>query len=918
MLDSSVSASKRLRPRRILLVGWDAADWSVIHPLLDSGQMPTLSGLIDGGVMGNLSTLHPMISPMLWNSIATGKTADKHGICGFAEPDPMVGFRPVSSVSRRTKAIWNIFQQALGWRCNVVGWWASHPAEPLNGHVVTDYFLRTRRVADNRWEMPLHAVHPENRAAEFAPLRMMPNEVTEDLVLPFIPRGAEIDQESENGLESFAGLLSECCSIQNAVTTAMEMAPWEFTAVYFDSIDHFSHAFMPFHPPRQAHVSEEAFELYKGVITGIYRFHDMMLARLLELAGPDTLVLVCSDHGFQSGDLRPLGSPNEPAGPTFWHRDYGMFVLNGPGVRRDERIYGATLLDLTPTLLTLAGLPIGEDMDGKPLLDALEDPTLPPKIASWDEVSGDHGGHPAGFKWTAPAQEAQEMMKQMAALGYVDDPSADRKATAESVELEIRYNLVQVHLSAGRAETAVPIMESLVHARPWESRYLHQLANAYVKGGYYRAADELLTAAYPTDSGAEVPAIVWLMHARAKLRRGHREAAVACLGQMLRTMRRHPPLWVEAGLLALELHEIGPAEACFRRALELDPECARAWEGLAVVLLRKRDNLSAIDAALEAIQLLFHLPHTHFNLGVALAREGRHDEAIVAFRRALAMRPSMPHVHRWLAALLSLQDENSFLAGSHPPEASRQSRDRIFESATKKARAVETRPLPAIPSPAAREAEANKRRPRHVAPNESNHARKNFIIVSGLPRSGTSLMMKMLAAGGLPPHTDGQREPDPDNPGGYFEWDAIKRIGKQPELLDEPGLESKAIKVISALLPQLPQQHHYRVLFMRRAPEEIAVSQAKMMAHRGTKGIEEDEGTVVRRLAIHRDETLRFLRSHRSSFDVFEVDYASVVAEPGQWTERIADFVGRELIRTPQKMAGVVRADLHRVRHAEQ
>src|SRR5262245_39715269 len=106
---------------RILLIGWDSADWQVINPLLDDGKMPTLAGLIEAGAMGTLATLHPMISPMLWTSIATGKTADRHGIHGFAEPDAARGMRPSTSTSRRTKAIWNIFQQALGWRCNVIG-----------------------------------------------------------------------------------------------------------------------------------------------------------------------------------------------------------------------------------------------------------------------------------------------------------------------------------------------------------------------------------------------------------------------------------------------------------------------------------------------------------------------------------------------------------------------------------------------------------------------------------------------------------------------------------------------------------------------------------------------------------------------------------------------------------------------------
>lgn len=74
--------------KRVLLLGWDAADWKVIDPLLDAGKMPFLEELINGGVMGNLATLRPILSPMLWNSIATGKRAGKHGILGFVESHP--------------------------------------------------------------------------------------------------------------------------------------------------------------------------------------------------------------------------------------------------------------------------------------------------------------------------------------------------------------------------------------------------------------------------------------------------------------------------------------------------------------------------------------------------------------------------------------------------------------------------------------------------------------------------------------------------------------------------------------------------------------------------------------------------------------------------------------------------------------
>ena len=118
---------------KVLLIGWDAADWDVINPLMESGQMPSLKKLVEQGMSGKLATLEPVFSPMLWSSIATGKLADKHGVLGFTEPDYSTGsVRPVSNHSRKTAAIWNILSQQ-NLKTNVVGWWPSHPAEELNG-----------------------------------------------------------------------------------------------------------------------------------------------------------------------------------------------------------------------------------------------------------------------------------------------------------------------------------------------------------------------------------------------------------------------------------------------------------------------------------------------------------------------------------------------------------------------------------------------------------------------------------------------------------------------------------------------------------------------------------------------------------------------------------------------------------------
>src|SRR5580704_16612764 len=120
------------RPRRVALIGWDAAGWHLIHPLLDAGLMPNLQKLVERGVMGKIATLQPALSPMLWTSIATGKTADQHGVLGFLEPDPLAAkARPVSSSARKVKALWNIFHQS-GMRSCVLNWFAGHPAETVN------------------------------------------------------------------------------------------------------------------------------------------------------------------------------------------------------------------------------------------------------------------------------------------------------------------------------------------------------------------------------------------------------------------------------------------------------------------------------------------------------------------------------------------------------------------------------------------------------------------------------------------------------------------------------------------------------------------------------------------------------------------------------------------------------------------
>ena len=632
--------------RRLLLIGWDGADWRFTNPLLDAGLMPALEGLIERGVIGNLASIRPLLSPLIWTSIATGKLPDKHGILGFIEPDPVSGgVRPASSQSRKVKAVWNILTQQ-GLRTHVVAWMATHPAEPIRGIAVSPLFQRATAPHRQPWPLPSGSIHPDHLSETFTALRVHPGEFGEEEILPFIPRAAEIDQDRDKRLAGFAIILAECVSVHNAITWILEHEDWDFAAVYYDALDHFSHAFAAYHSPAMEGVPERDREINRDVLAGAYRFHDMMLARLLELAGPEATVMLVSDHGFHSGRLLPRRIPREPAGPAVAHRPVGIFCLAGPGIRRDERIYGASVLDITPTVLALFGLPVGRDMDGKVLLQAFEKPPRLETIPSWDEVPGEAGMHAADQRMDPVA--AQALIQQFVALGYIEPPSPERSQAVATAVRESQFNLAQVYQYTQRPRLARPLLEELVRDHPGESRYAVPLAQCLLSLGERERARQLLQSLL--ESEERRPWAEWLM-AMTDLLEERADEALERLIRLEQDESRLPALYVRLGSAYLRLGRLEDAERAFKKALELDADLPAAYLGLCRVGLRQKRYEEAAEAALEAVGLEHFLPAGHYLLGVALARLGRYQRAIQAFELALSMQPGLAGAHRWLAAL---------------------------------------------------------------------------------------------------------------------------------------------------------------------------------------------------------------------------------------------------------------------------
>lgn len=645
--------------KRLLMVGWDAADWRIIDTLFAHGGMPNLRRLVDKGVRANLASLEPRLSPLLWSSIATGKTPDKHGILNFVEPNPSgEGMRIISSTSRKTKALWNMLTQS-DMRVNVVSWYASHPAEPINGACVSNLFQENMPATkDGPWPMPKGAVQPELLCGRIAEIRMHPSALAANALLPLIPNLKE-EHLADHRVNMLAKNLAHCVSVHNAATSILtEDKAWDCTMVFYETIDTVGHNFMQYHPPKMAHVSAEDFELFNEVMYGVYQFHDMMLGTLLDLAGADTTVLLLSDHGFYSDHRRPviqtqrMTADERALVEANWHRPFGVLVLEGPGIRKGQRIYGPSLLDITPTSLALLGLPIGADMGGRALTEAFDRPVTLDSVFSWDLVEGEAGMHPPDMR--QDPFEARDALKQLVELGYMADLPEDSKAQSEVAWRESQCNLATVLTSSGQLSKAIEAFRELCRKYPDDSRYSLAMARCLSLYGQFDEAAGIVER-YWTDRSDNVE--IGLLLASCWAHTGKTSAAAELATMLEGKLAGRLDLSPAMGGLYNTLGSWKDAERHFLASIEHDPENAFAHHGLAMAMVAQERFEEAVDHSLRAIELVHFFPEAHFTLGLALVGMKDLDHAIKSFNVAVSMQPSHLDAHRWLATLHRHRDD---------------------------------------------------------------------------------------------------------------------------------------------------------------------------------------------------------------------------------------------------------------------
>lgn len=395
---------------RVLFIGLDGAEWSLIKALMAQGRMPNFQKLMERGVHGELKSLEPLQkSPAIWTTIATGKSPREHGIKTFVEEKDG---QPLTQNLRRVKALWNILS-ATGRKVGVVGWLMSWPAEEVNGFIVTDYI----QYAAGRNSKMTHRTYPEGLYDEIAPLnrdwRAMPwSGVNAFLGQPLdttLIGGTNPDTLAILRARPMRWMISADASFADIALKLARPTPPPFLAVYLRSMDTFGHLYWNFQHPEAwppGLLDPSMVPYFQKTMEKNYEWIDGQLGRILALADEKTTVILCSDHGFKGGG----------GGGVQDHRLEGVLVMAGPHIGRGE-ITGASVYDITPTVLALYGLPKAEDMPGKVLWAAF-DKTIRPEMFKETLPTYETGGGPAAANGQASPVD-EELKERLRSLGYI-------------------------------------------------------------------------------------------------------------------------------------------------------------------------------------------------------------------------------------------------------------------------------------------------------------------------------------------------------------------------------------------------------------------------------------------------------------------------------------------------------------------
>ncbi len=604
----SLAACRQTPTRRpVLFLGLDGADWQLLDSYLKDGVMPNLAALAKEGRTGVLTTIQPPLSPLVWTTMMTGASPLEHGILDFTRRNPETDAEePITRAERRVPAVWNL-ADLEGRNSAVFGMWATWPAEPVRGLMVADRFFS---FTSKDRKPPPGIVHPADREAWARQIldRVESETGYEDLreYLPWLDRAAYDEAVARpdpyaHPVSALRRILVETRAYDALARSWLETETPDLTLLYLQGTDTIGHVFAPYAPPRQAGISEEDFERYHRVPELYFAEVDRLLGGYRKWAGEHGAVLmIASDHGFLWGDGRPQGLESAKAATAgLWHRDEGIYLLEGPGIDPGEGPgeRGRGRVDqVCATLLALLGLPPGKDMAGPPL------PGSP--AAAGEPIDDRARWKPAPLPSLPASEGGGEEVAKLRALGYLGADSGGRRSGRDSgTRTPASYNNEGLLLrQAGRTEEAARAFERALALAPGQASAAWNLSELLeakdrdrsddlliraVEAGLPGGVERVLGRARQADPDRrrrlldralavqpDTPKL-WLARGQARFERKECRQALSDFETAARRAPNEPLAsrlaYNGAGLASLCLEDPAGAARAFRRSLEIDP-----------------------------------------------------------------------------------------------------------------------------------------------------------------------------------------------------------------------------------------------------------------------------------------------------------------------------------------------------------
>ncbi len=631
--------------RRVLVLALDGLDWDFVLPWVRGGDMPNLARLMDAGTWGKMETLVPTLSPLIWTTVATGVSPDRHGILDFVEKEPTRGILlPVTGRSRKVPAVWNL-ASAFGRSVGVVGWWASWPAEKVRGTVVTDrlYYTLTQGISEAVFRQdPPEMVFPAERTAEIAALRDRAVEETDWQAVRYfmdVPEQQYAEAMAANlGMEDpvdgFRRILASTRTYLGAGLQLASERP-DLLMVYLEGTDTLGHLLAPYMPPPTLDVDPAKAEVYVKAVPKYFQIVDRWIGRYLEhYPLSEAAVLVVSDHGFKWHENRPRGLSGT-AGPTapLWHETDAVFVAAGRSIERRGKVGSgeapaASVYDVAPTVLALLGLPAGAGWPGSvlpgcpsPDLTPIDYLPLVPPSSYRPQLSGE----------AAPVDP--EFIAKLQALGYLGgsetapgvatvtapavtapraEPTAVDSASATRGQLN---NLAVVKINQREYEEGERLLRQAIELSPEYPSPHYNLRRIYMETQRYEDADRELWIA--VSKGLRDPERTIDRAAKDYDDLDQQERTVTLLTEAIERFPDHEPFWVHLLVARIRLGQCA-------EGLDLGPRAATKFPGSAPV---------------------------HAFYGLAAGCAGDVATARTALERSLEINPDQEKLRRTLASL---------------------------------------------------------------------------------------------------------------------------------------------------------------------------------------------------------------------------------------------------------------------------